>query len=161
MYASEAHAVWLNWIQQDVCRRNSVLLRSHVHYKFQQRPVYKCICGAWRFRFLSIDATENPVEFHLSGDHSVLNQEYSHAVYDLAPLYYNIKLPADTVGLGIYLSAFKSEVASTGEIVDKYIRENSLHSSAAELLMLDNIFIPANMAIGFRGKVLANRLRFY
>lgn len=111
--------------------------------------------------FLSIDATENPVEFHLSGDHSVLNEEYSHAVYDLAPLYYNIKLPADTVGLGLYLSAFKSEVARTGEIVGKYIRENSLHSSAAELLMLDNIFIPANMAIGFRGKSVGEQIAFF
>lgn len=101
--------------------------------------------------FISIDATGAPVEFHLSGNHAALNEEYSHAFCDLAPIYYDITLPPDTIPLSVYMPKFKSEVARTRAIVDRYIEEKSLHPETAELLYLDNIFIPANQAISFKG----------
>lgn len=111
--------------------------------------------------FVSIDASKKPVEFHLSGAHSKLNEEYSHAFYDLAPIYYKVNLPPDTVPLSVYMPVFKGEVARTRAIVDKYIREKSLMPETAELLRLDNVFVPANQAIGFEGKGQDEQIAFF
>lgn len=111
--------------------------------------------------FVSIDASVSPAEFHLSGAHAKLNEEYSHAYLDLAPIYYKVNLPADSVPLSVYMPAFKREVARTRAIVDKYINEKSLMPETAELLRLDNIFVPANQAIGFEGNGTDEQIAFF
>ncbi len=111
--------------------------------------------------FVSIDASQTPIEFHLSGDHSQLNEEYSHAFNNLAGIYYDVTLPADTVPLSEYMSTFKSEVARTRNLVEKYISDHSLSPATAELLYLDNLFSIANQAIGFRGNNPDETLAFF
>lgn len=111
--------------------------------------------------FVNIDASESPVGFHVSGDHARLNEEYSHAVCDLAPLYSGISLLPDTVALSVYMPAFKSEVSRIRDIVDRYVTDYELSAETTELLHLDNIFIPANMAIGFRGRNDAETIAFF
>ena len=111
--------------------------------------------------FISIDASKSPVEFHLAGDHHLINEEYSHACFDLAPIYYEVNLPPDTVPLSVYMPAFKNEIARTQAIVDRYIKEKSLQPETAELLRLDNTFFIANMAIGFSGKSQEERMAFF
>lgn len=110
---------------------------------------------------VSIDASKSPIEFHLAGNHAGLNEEYSHAVCDLAPIYYEVTLPPDTVPLSVYMPKFKGEVARTQAIVERYIEEKSLLPETAELLRLDNIFIPANQAIGFRGSGIDEQTAFF
>lgn len=110
--------------------------------------------------FVSIDASKSPVEFHLGGDHAKLNEEYSHAFCDLS-LIYNVTLPPDSVALSVYMPKFKEEVERTRKVVDRYIEEKSLMPEAAELLHLDNIFIPANQAIGFDGNGLDEQIAFF
>lgn len=111
--------------------------------------------------FVSIDASESPVEFHFAGDHARLNEEYSHAFYDIGPLYRAIKLAPDTVPLSEYMPAFEGEVKHRRTVVDKYIRDRSLLPETAELLHLDNLFTIANQAIGFRGKGLDEQKAFF
>ncbi len=111
--------------------------------------------------FLYIDAAKSPVEFHLSGDHARLNEEYSHAFQELAPIYYEVQLPPDTVALSDYMPMFKNEVVRLQAIVDKYIEEKSLSPETAELLHLDNIFIPANQAAGYQGKDIDEQTAFF
>ena len=111
--------------------------------------------------FISIDASKSPVEFHLAGDHHLINEEYSHACFDLAPIYYEVNLPPDTVPLSVYMPAFKNEIARTQAIVDRYIKEKSLQPETAELLHLDNIFTPANMAIDFKGNGIDEQTAFF
>lgn len=111
--------------------------------------------------FVSIDASRTPIEFHLSGDHSQLNEEYSHAFCDLAGIYYDVTLLPDTVALSEYMPTFKSEVDRTKKVVEKYISDNSLSAETAELLYLDNIFCIANQAIGFRGNGPDETLAFF
>lgn len=111
--------------------------------------------------FISIVASKSPAEFHVAGDHAKLNEEYSHAVCDLAPIYNGVTLPPDTTPLSIYMPTFKREVARTGAVVDKYIKEKSLRPETAELLKLDNIFIPANRAIGFKGNGIEEQTAFF
>lgn len=111
--------------------------------------------------FVKIDASVAPVEFHLSGDHAKLNEEYSHAHDDLAAVYYDVSLLPDTVSLAEYMSKFRSEVARTRESVEKYVADNSLMPETAELLYLDNIFNTANQAIEFRGKGSDEQMAFF
>lgn len=111
--------------------------------------------------FVCIDATKSPVEFHLSGAHARLNEEYSHAFQELSPNYYDVQLAPDTVPLADYMPKFKSEVDRLKTIVDKYVEEKSLLPETAEMLNLDNIFLPANMAIGFKGKGIDEQKAFF
>lgn len=111
--------------------------------------------------FVSIDASKSPIEFHLAGDNDKLNEEYSHAFNDLSPIYYDIVMAPDTVSLAEYMPQFKSEVARTRKIVDNYISEKKLMPETAELLHLDNIFIPANQTIGFRGMSHDEQMAFF
>lgn len=111
--------------------------------------------------FVSIDAAKSPVEFHLSGDRSRLNEEYSHAFLELAPKYYEVQLPPDTVALSEYMPAFKREVSRIQTTVDRHIEEKSLLPETAELLRLDNIFTVANMAIGYRGNGIDEQTAFF
>lgn len=111
--------------------------------------------------FVDIDVARTPIEFHVAGDHAMLNEEYSHARCDLSTFYQNVTLPSDTVSLAVYLPAFKNEIARTGAVVDQYIKEKSLQPETAELLRLDNTFFIANMAIGFSGKSQEERMAFF
>lgn len=111
--------------------------------------------------FVSIDADKSPVEFHLAGDHALLNEEYSHAFCDLAPIYHDVALAPDSVPLSVYMPQFKKEVARTKALVDKYIADRNLLPETAELLYLDNTFTPANLAIGFTGKSIDERIAFF
>lgn len=111
--------------------------------------------------FVSIDTSKSPMEFHLSGAHAGLNEEYSHALSDLSHIYFDVNLPADTVPLSVYMPKFKSEVARTKAIVDKYVEEKSLRPETVELLRLDNIFIIANLAIGFVGNGKDEQIAFF
>lgn len=111
--------------------------------------------------FVYINATKSPVEFYLSGAHARLNEEYSHAFNELAPRYYEMQLPPDTVSLADYMPKFKSEISRMKTIVDKYIEEKTLSPETAELLHLDNIFIPANMAMGFKGNDIDEQTAFF
>lgn len=111
--------------------------------------------------FVDIDASKSPVEFHLTGDRSQLNEEYSHAFYDLYLIYYDLTLPADTDSLSVYMPKFKSEVARTQAVVNEYVKEKSLQPETAELLYLDNIFNIANQAIGFRGNGIEEQIAFF
>ena len=111
--------------------------------------------------FVCIDATKSPVEYHLSGAHARLNEEYSHAFQEMSPNYYDVQLPPDTVSLADYMPKFKSEIDRVKTIVDKYVEEKSLLPETAELLHLDNIFLPANMAIGFKGKGIDEQKAFF
>jgi len=110
--------------------------------------------------FVSIDASKSPVEFHLGGDHAKLNEEYSHAFCDLSSIY-NVTLLPDSVALSVYMPKFKEEVERTRKVVDRYIEKKSLMPETAELLHLDNIFIPANQAIGFEGNGLDEQIAFF
>lgn len=111
--------------------------------------------------FVSIDASKTPVEFHVSGDHSLINEEYSHACVDLSKLYFDVSLPPDTVALAEYMPKFKNEVARNWEMVENYITENSLSPEVSELLRLDNLFNIANQAIGFSGNGNDEQLAFF
>lgn len=111
--------------------------------------------------FVNIDASKSPVEFHLEGDHARLNEEYSHAFCDLSAIYFGLSLPPDSVPLSVYMPKFKSEVGRTRKTVDRYIKEKSLSKETAELLHLDNVFIPANQAIGFRGNGIDEQIAFF
>lgn len=111
--------------------------------------------------FVSIDASVSPVRFHLSGDHAALNEEYSHAFCDLSDVYYNVTLPPDTLPLSEYMPAFKSEVARTGAIVEKYVTDNNLMPETAEMLRLDNLFSIANQAVGFSGRGQEEQVAFF
>lgn len=111
--------------------------------------------------FVSIDATKSPVEFHLKGDRAKLNEEYSHAFCDLSPIYYDVALPPDTAPLSVYMPKFKNEVERTRKKVETYIKEKSLMPQTAELLLLDNIFNPANQAITFMGKGIDEQMAFF
>lgn len=111
--------------------------------------------------FVSIDASKSPVEFHLGGDNARLNEEYSHAYYDLSPINNDVTLLPDSAALSVYMPKFKEEVGRIRKIVDRYIEEKSLMPETAELLHLDNIFIPANQAIGFEGKGLDEQIAFF
>lgn len=111
--------------------------------------------------FVSIDATKSPVEFHLSGDHTCLNEEYSHAFNELAPKYWEVQFPPDTVALSDFMPEFKRELDRMQAIVDKYVEENSIQPESAELLHLDNLFTLANMAVGFRGNGIDEQTAFF
>lgn len=111
--------------------------------------------------FVDIDASKSPVEFHLTGNRSQLNEEYSHAFDDLYSIYYDLTLPADTDSLSVYMPKFKSEVARTQAVVNEYVKEKSLQPETAELLYLDNIFNIANQAIGFRGNGIEEQIAFF
>ncbi len=111
--------------------------------------------------FIQIDASKSPLEFHLSGSHELLNQQYSHACKALNKIYDDITLPADTVPLDDYLTAFKKEVARTRTLIDEYIVSNSLTSEAAQLLHSNNLFSIANQAIGFQGHDKNEQLSFF
>lgn len=111
--------------------------------------------------FVQINATKSPVEFHLSGDHACLNEEYSHAFLELAPKYWEVQFPFDTVALSDYMPEFKREVNRMQAIVDKYIEDKSIQPETSELLHLDNIFTLANMAIGFRGNGIDEQKAFF
>lgn len=111
--------------------------------------------------FVCINATKSPVEYHLSGAHAQLNEEYSHAFNELAPVYYEVELPPDSTPLIDYMPKFKSEINRVRTIVDKYIEEKSLRPETAELLHLDNIFSLANLAIGFKGNNIDEQKAFF
>jgi len=111
--------------------------------------------------FVEIDASKKPVEFHLSGDNSTLNESYSHAFEALSHLYYDINLKPDTVPLAEFMPVFKAEVAKTRATVDDYIRKNSIAEDVAEMLYVDNLFLIANQAIGFKGKNREEQFAFF
>lgn len=111
--------------------------------------------------FIQIDASKSPLEFHLSGNHESLNEQYSHAYQALSKIYWDVALPADTIPLADYMIAFKKEVARTRTLVDEYIASNAINSDAAKLLHIDNIFSIANLAIGFQGIDKEEQLAFF
>lgn len=110
---------------------------------------------------LEIDASKFPVSFKFSGSNESLNEEYSHAFEKLAAEYRNINLPADTVAAAEYLPAFRSEVNRIQKAVDEYIEENNISDAVAGMLRIDNIFIIANYAYGYRGKNKKDIISFF
>lgn len=111
--------------------------------------------------FIFINASASPVEYHLSGDNDVLNEQYSHAFNTLAPNLSSISLPPDTTAIGIYMPAFKSELNRTKAFVDKYVAENDILPQTARMLYLDNLFGLANQAIGYTGRNLREKEAFF
>jgi len=111
--------------------------------------------------YFEIDASKNPVEFHLSGDKAQINEQYSHAAYTLMKSLYNVSLPADTTPFPEYMAAFKSEVSRTKPIFEKYISDHNIMPEVAEMLLKDHIYIMANQAIGYNGSSKEDALAFY
>lgn len=110
---------------------------------------------------VEIDASASPLEFHLSGDHSEMNEEYSHAFENLKEIYNDVSLLSDTVPLADYMKQFKSEVTRKQAAVSSYISDHSVSEYVARMLMTDNVYSIANQAIGFRGKSRDEQLRFF
>lgn len=43
---------------------------------------------------IEADVSCSPFEFHISGDHATLNEEFSHVYRDLSVIYYDVSLPS-------------------------------------------------------------------
>lgn len=111
--------------------------------------------------FVKIDAGKSPMEFHVSGDNSTMNEEYSHAFFDLSTIYNDVKLPPVDESVTVFLPAFKREVTRTRAIVDDYVLRNAISADVAAMLYRDNLYSIANQVCDFQGKSRDERLAFF
>lgn len=110
--------------------------------------------------FISIDAS-SPTDFHVSGSHAGLNEQYSHAADAVLRNLWDVKLPSDTTTLSEYMPAFKGEVSRTKAFVDKYVADNHLSPEVARMLYADNLYAIANQAIGYQGQNRDEKKAFF
>ncbi|MBD5357025.1 MAG: AhpC/TSA family protein [Bacteroides sp.] len=110
---------------------------------------------------IEIDASQSPISYTISGNHAILNEEYSHIRNKLAHNWWEITLPPDTVPIAEYLPAFKSEVERIQAIIDTCVKENNVSLEVAEMLYIDNLFSIANLACTYQGKGKDDMLAFF
>lgn len=108
-----------------------------------------------------LDASKSPMEFHVSGDRAILNEELSHVNQDMMPLLYTINLLPDTAGLDNYLVQFRHEVERVIGEANQYLAQHSVSDEVADLTRRDLLFGVANQAIGFRGHGREEREAFF
>lgn len=110
---------------------------------------------------MDVDASRSPFEFHFSGDHAKLNEEFSHASKDLSRIYYEVSLPSSKTPYADYMTAFKEAVNHAQSIIDRYVADNNISDDTAEMLRKSNIYSIANQAADFEGESRQDKFAFF
>ncbi len=110
---------------------------------------------------LFLDASESPVAFHVAGDRAQLNEELAHVNRDLVPLLYDVRLLPDTAGLTTYMAQFRQELDRVNAGAKEYFEQNNVSGEVAALMNRELLYGMANMAIGYMGRGVEDRRKFF
>lgn len=109
--------------------------------------------------YVTVDASASPLEFHLSGYHSDLNDQYSHIRNAMSLS--DINLPSDTTPYQQYIESFRREVDRKNRQLKQYIGKNLTDSIVAEMLRSDILYGIANQALSYKGNDIEDKRRFF
>ncbi len=111
--------------------------------------------------YMDIDASSSPLSVNFNGDKAEINQQYDPAYQYISHLLYSVELPSDTVALERYLPVFKKYVKQGNDSIDKYAQEHDLSDKVVSMLYADNLYILANLALGYQGKNIEEKRAFF
>ena len=98
---------------------------------------------------ITIDASKQPYEYHVSGDKGCFNEQFAHAYEALDPLFYGVELPKDSIDNKEYMSIFRSEYERVKGGLEKYAAENKIGEDVTSMLRVAALYDMSNMSLDY------------